>query len=46
MAKHHELDVAVPLSGGASDKLDKAAQQQVHEREEHGRNFQEKEAQS
>jgi hypothetical protein len=37
VAKYHQLDIAVQMIGGACDKLDKAAQQQVHEREEHGR---------
>jgi hypothetical protein len=39
MAKNHYLDVKVQMIGGASDKLDQSAQQQVHEREEHGRNL-------
>jgi hypothetical protein len=35
------------MNGGASDKVNKAAQQQVHEREEHGPNLsQEREARS
>jgi hypothetical protein len=42
VAKDHHLDVAVQI-GGASEKLDKAAQQQVDEREEHGRTPEEKE---
>jgi hypothetical protein len=33
VTKDHQLDVAVQI-GGASEKLDKAAQQQVHERED------------
>jgi hypothetical protein len=32
--------------GGASDKVNKAAKQQVHEREEHNRNLQENEVRS
>jgi hypothetical protein len=43
--KDHQLDVAVQIAG-ASEKLDKAAQQQVHEREEHGRTPQKKEGRS
>ena len=39
MAKDHHLDVAVQSIGGASDKFDQAAQQQVDEREEHGGNL-------
>jgi hypothetical protein len=39
VAKDHHLDVAVQSIGGASDKLDQAAQQQVDEREEHGGNL-------
>ena len=39
MAKDHHLDVAVQSIGGASDKLDQAAQQQVDAREEHGGNL-------
>jgi len=39
VAKHHQLDIAVQTAGGASDKLDKAAQQQVPEREERGPNL-------
>jgi hypothetical protein len=39
VAKDHHLDVAVQMTGGANDKLDQSAQQQVHEREEHGRNL-------
>jgi len=35
VAKDHYLDVAVQMIGGASDKLNNAAQQQVREREEH-----------
>jgi hypothetical protein len=37
VAKDHQLDIAVQMFGGASDKLNNAAQQQVHEREEHRR---------
>ncbi len=39
VAKDDYLDVAVQMIGGASDKLDQSAQQQAHEREEHGRNL-------
>jgi hypothetical protein len=39
VAKDHHLDVAVQSIGGASDKFDQAAQQQVDEREEHGGNL-------
>jgi hypothetical protein len=39
VAKDHYLDVAVQMIGGASDKLDQSAQQQVREREEHGPNL-------
>lgn len=35
VAKDHYLDVAIQMIGGASDKLNNAAQQQVREREEH-----------
>jgi hypothetical protein len=40
-AKDHYLDLAVQMIGGASAKLDQSAQQQVHEREEDGRNLHE-----
>jgi hypothetical protein len=36
VAKDHQLDIRVRLIGRAGDKLDRAAQEQVHEREEHG----------
>lgn len=39
VTKDHELGIALQVIGGASDKLDEAAQQQVHERVEHGRNL-------
>jgi hypothetical protein len=39
VAKHHDLDVAVQMIRGAGDQLDQAAQQEVREREEHGRSL-------
>ena len=38
VTKDRQFDIPVQLVG-ASDKLDKAAQEQVHEREEHGQNL-------
>jgi hypothetical protein len=46
VAKDQQLDIAVQMIGGASDKLDKAAQQQVHEREDTDGTSQAKEARS
>ncbi len=39
MAKDHHLDVPCQIVRGVSDQLEQPAQQQVHEREEHGRNL-------
>jgi hypothetical protein len=39
VAKDRYLDVAVQMIGGACDKLDQTAQQQVKDREEHGSNL-------
>ena len=46
VAEDHHRDVPCQIVGGASDQLEQPAQQQVHEREEHGRNLQEPEARS
>jgi hypothetical protein len=42
VAKDHDLDFGPQQSiGRATDRLDQAAQQQIHEREEHERNLHE-----